>query len=387
MNPEYYKQHSRIPTCTNCGKLGHYNKTCREPPTSYGIILIKMCNVALSNENIQPVEDHTIVNDCIEQHGEIDMNGLMSIASKDKFESIGKHLDSIRFLMVSRKHSLGYCEFIRGRYRIESVEGIQFLFKQMMPHEIQDIGEKNFDELWNEFWGNDDRKTVVRPNRRIHIDFESQYLESKDKFDKLRKKDGKHLSLDFYTRNVMAEYLVPEWGFPKGRKKVGELDIDCAIREFSEETGLSKSDFVIIDNIEPIVENMVGTDGKKYRHIYYIAEMITEKNPTVGDTLPSSEIGGVHFFTYDEAMEAIRDYHKEKKEILTGVFVQYMNKLMNPEENTLLEKPAIEPVKEVTPPVLYSGNATDDYVYPEKKDIVYEWVLDDDDLLSPADAI
>ena len=36
-----------------------------------------------------------------------------------------------------------------------------------------------------------------------------------------------------------------EWGFPKGRRNFQEKDLDCALREFEEETGMNKDNMVI----------------------------------------------------------------------------------------------------------------------------------------------
>ena len=37
-----------------------------------------------------------------------------------------------------------------------------------------------------------------------------------------------------------SDWTEQEWGFPKGRRNFQEKDYDCAIREFTEETGYSK---------------------------------------------------------------------------------------------------------------------------------------------------
>ena len=49
--------------------------------------------------------------------------------------------------------------------------------------------------------------------------------------------------------------------------------MNCAIREFSEETGvdISSASSEILKVIKPINENFVGSNGVNYRHIYYIS--------------------------------------------------------------------------------------------------------------------
>jgi 8-oxo-dGTP pyrophosphatase MutT (NUDIX family) len=42
------------------------------------------------------------------------------------------------------------------------------------------------------------------------------------------------------TSGTANNFLEPEWSFPKGRRKIKENDLDCAVREFCEETQLTK---------------------------------------------------------------------------------------------------------------------------------------------------
>ena len=62
---------------------------------------------------------------------------------------------------------------------------------------------------------------------------------------------------EFYTLNDLIEesnhydnWIEAEWGFPKGRRNYQETDFECALREFSEETGYS------IKNIKNIIYGM-----------------------------------------------------------------------------------------------------------------------------------
>jgi hypothetical protein len=51
-------------------------------------------------------------------------------------------------------------------------------------------------------------------------------------------------------------WLEPEWGFPKGKRNYNETDIDCAMREFYEETGFKSRNMIfIVNNIAPYEED------------------------------------------------------------------------------------------------------------------------------------
>ena len=52
----------------------------------------------------------------------------------------------------------------------------------------------------------------------------------------------------------------PEWEFPKGRKNIGENDIECAFREFVEETGYTYNNLVLFRNLTPYEEIFIGSN-------------------------------------------------------------------------------------------------------------------------------
>ena len=84
--------------------------------------------------------------------------------------------------------------------------------------------------------------------------------------------------------NLNIHYEHPEWEFPKGRKNKDEMDLECALREFEEETGISKDKLTIFDNIEPVYETINGSNGKQYKIIYYIGVMNdNEIKPTLNE--------------------------------------------------------------------------------------------------------
>ena len=121
-------------------------------------------------------------------------------------------------------------------------------------------------------------------------------------------------NLDFYVKNIKPKWKKPEWGFPKGRRdKHNEENLSCACREFEEETGYKKTDYSVLNRIESIEEKMMGTNGIKYKHIYYLAINNSNKDHISSD-YDIYEIGDIKWFTYNEAMLHIRPYHVEKKE-------------------------------------------------------------------------
>jgi len=290
--------------CINCGSDKHSSKDCTEPFKSYGIILLKFYN-----------DDKDI------QLGDVkNLDSIITILNIDKsnnelIQKINNYIKTIKILLISRKHSLGYCEFIRGNYKISNSISIMNLFQQMNSNEIHDIKTKTFDELWTEFW--------IKDYKNFY------YHDSKSKFN-LLKSGTIDLSLDFFSKTTLL-YDSPEWGFPKGRKNnFNENVLKCATRELKEETNYdyNKNEITLLSSIYPVKEEMTGTDGKKYIHIYYIAKLNVDKIPIIDETniIQQREIGSVGFFSFDEVLSMIRDYHIIKKKIIIKIIAYFTKK-------------------------------------------------------------
>ena len=250
--------------CCNCGKIGHLYKQCKEPKTSLGIISFKI----------------------------------------DK--------KKIKYLMVRRKKTHGYVEFLRGKYDINDSKFLQRIINEMTLEEKYDILNDTFDKLWKKLW----IKTDITLYSNIQM---NDYRISKSKFLQLKKHDTNNLKQ--FIEKSKTKWIEPEWGFPKGRRKIKENDLDCAKREFMEETGLKMDDFKINKNISPKIENITGTNNIKYKHIYYIAELKKDINLRLDSNNfeQISEIGDIGCFSYDECLELIRPYNLEKKNILSDI--------------------------------------------------------------------
>jgi 8-oxo-dGTP pyrophosphatase MutT (NUDIX family) len=216
--------------------------------------------------------------------------------------------------MIQRKHTLGYIEFIRGRYNIDNIDGIVYLFQQMTPREIELISKNDFDKLWSDFWGN---------SQPVHQNSQNEFEKAKEKFNILKNEEDE-LSLSFYVNNVRPAWNQSEWGFPKGRRNKQEENLTCAKREFEEESDLQDSEYIILDNINPVVEDFIGTNGVKYRHVYYLALNNKDVNTIKvnhGNEHQHSEVGDIKFFNYEDGIKIIRPYHTAKKKVLTMVYM------------------------------------------------------------------
>jgi len=252
--------------CLNCEKYGHHHYQCKIPILSVGIIAFTI---------------------------------------KD---------DQIKYLMIRRKHTLGFIDFIRGKYSIYNKSYILNLLAQMTVTEKELVMTKEFLELWQILW-----------NKEHLSEYHSEKLNSKDKFYALKhgitNTQNESYSLDVLLEesNKTGVWTEQEWGFPKGRKNYNEKDLDGALREFTEETGYSSRHLKLVENIVPFEEVFMGSNYKSYKHRYFLMMLTNNSNTEINYNFDTSEVSKIEWKTYEEAIQCIRPYNLEKIRIITNV--------------------------------------------------------------------
>jgi 8-oxo-dGTP pyrophosphatase MutT (NUDIX family) len=188
------------------------------------------------------------------------------------------------------------------------------LIDEMTIDEKTHLLEKTFYELWEDLWCN-------KP------DGSSEESNAQEKFNMI--KNGCMIGNQWVTLKICIEdsktaWTEPEWGFPKGRKNHYETDLLCAYREYEEETGYDRSDLNLIKNILPYEEIFIGSNYKSYKHKYFIAKSIHSKPK---QPYQESEVSDLQWFTLTEALDRIRPYNVEKKNVLLhidSIFKEYV---------------------------------------------------------------
>ena len=264
-------------TCRNCGLVGHLYKDCPHPIMSFGLICYR----------ITPAQ-------------------------------------KIEYLMIQRKDSLSFMEFIRGKYSLSNVEYIKKLLSYMTHTERKTLETATFQELWNMVW--------FQPNAVKHS---QEYTESKIKFDSLKHgfllktaaangataapAKGTVVLLKHLLQQTQTIYSEPEWGFPKGRRKLKEEDMDCAVREFCEESGFERNDLDVHKTLKPLEEFFYGTNNILYRHVYYLARIVKNEDKAIvinpANPHQAREVRKAQWFSYNDVMERIRMYNNERRNL------------------------------------------------------------------------
>lgn len=248
--------------CNNCNKYGHLFHQCKLPIISYGIIVFRY------NEK-----------------------------------------KNIEYLMIRRKDSFGYIDFMRGKYNLQQKESLQKSIDEMSNEEKQRVLDNDFDTLWKQLWLDN-----------ISSQYKNEEVISMKKYDLV--KNGIFINSDWITLKHMIEnsqtcWEETEWEFPKGRRNLNEKDMDCAFREFEEETGIPSSYIKIIENVIPFEELFIGSNHKSYKHKYFLA-MLNEENVDL-TRFQLTEVSKVEWKTLDMCLESIRPYHLEKRNILVKI--------------------------------------------------------------------
>jgi len=252
--------------CNNCGKWGHISINCKEPITSYGLIIFK----------------------------------------KDKKD--------IKLLMINKKDSLCYVDFIKGRYDINDNNYIQILINKFSNEEKENILKSDFNTLWKQLW-------LIKDIKK-----DKEYIKSKTKFYKL--KNGYYnenlklkINLDYFVNRSKTNYISSEWEFPKGKKQINEKIINCAIRECEEETNYNKNDYNIIINIEKFNELYYGENKVKYLHIYYLAELSNfDKDISIITKSQKQEVKSVEWLNKEDCLSKLRSYQSTRIKVVNEVY-------------------------------------------------------------------
>ena len=264
--------------CNNCGITGHTFNNCKFPITSVGIIAFRY--------NTQK---------------------------------------QLEYLLIRRKDTIGYIEFMRGKYTLNNKLYLLNIISEMTRTEKAKLLTEDFDTLWFGLWGD-----------CVCNQFRSEEKNARDKFEALKlgitisanavganavgattSINSLHYNLQTLIAESHTDWAEPEWGFPKGRHNNLEKDLACGLREFEEETGYPTHSIKILQNILPYEEIFTGSNYKSYKHKYYLGYINLTQEPY--KPYQDTEISKIAWCTYEDAIKLVRPYNLEKLAMLEKI--------------------------------------------------------------------
>lgn len=172
--------------------------------------------------------------------------------------------NGMEILLVKKRYTYAFNKFVNGRYRSDNRTELLTLFDEMTAEEKLDILSLNFTQIWYRIWLNNSQKM-------------SSFYAAKSKFENAFVADGGAKLRALISRSKKNGSLI--WEIPKGRKKSRiESDMQCGLREFTEETSVTKKQIKIFPDS---AQYSYISDGVKYTFIYYYALAKGNINPTV----------------------------------------------------------------------------------------------------------
>ena len=164
-------------------------------------------------------------------------------------------------LLAHKRYTYAFAEFVHGHYAQSragsnaALRCVAPLFDQMTREELFDVLSLNFGQMWYRIWLTDGNRDLYN---KKYAKFQSSFM---------RDDGGAALCRLVMLARASGVLL---WEVPRGRHlNPREADINCAIRELREETGVDKSDYRIL----PGVRRRAGhvSAGTRYEFTYYVA--------------------------------------------------------------------------------------------------------------------
>ena len=213
--------------------------------------------------------------------------------------------EELRFLMTLRRDTFCYESIIRGLYTDNMLtEYISHITRA----ERTRILEYPFDMLWKDLW--------VSPKRRL---YRIEYKKAKEKFME------NHTKIILHVTNL-DQFDTELWEFPKGKLFYEETPIQCALREFEEETNIKKNNIILVKKAGTYDDSFTGNDQRQYQSMYYLGLIHNGSSipftyhpcpHQMRDDYVSDEVMSIEWLSYENALKRCSP---TKQAILTTIY-------------------------------------------------------------------
>lgn len=212
----------------------------------------------------------------------------------------------LKYLVCQRRDSISYIQYLQDLIDEKNIiKYINLMSKEEKDRCLEYYYKQEAHTIWKDLWINHNSKIYKKDYKRcteVFLKNMEKYIEY-FKDDKLGQKEN-------------------EWCFPKGRKHNNENEIECALREFEEETSINNKHISVDKNIY-FEEFYIGSNNLLYKTIYYIAYIpfvprkIYKYYPNnIRTKSVSAEINDIEWMEYETAINHLND---SKKQILEKI--------------------------------------------------------------------
>jgi 8-oxo-dGTP pyrophosphatase MutT (NUDIX family) len=185
----------------------------------------------------------------------------------------------IEVLMIRKRYTHHYFSFLFGQYQKDDMERLQYLFDNMSTAEKVDILSMNFNRMWYRVWLNNpyeeyNIKNTFNTYNKVNAGIYRNYTRYERYFSSCFKEADT-------VRNLVigSQDSDPLWEVPKGGKEPDEPVLDCAIREFFEETGLKKEDTsLVFPSTNGVVREVIRDEYCTYENVFFVAALKNGNN-------------------------------------------------------------------------------------------------------------
>ena len=245
--------------------------------------------------------------------------------------------NKLEILIVKKRYTYCFASFVLGKYN-KNQNYLKILFNGMTIQEKLDILSLNFDILWYKIWMEiPSNKPLEEPDEIdciYNINLYREYLRGNgsDRYKFYKQKKAKFENLFVYgDKNTLIDIIrktsngIILWEIPKGKKNNNETFMDCAIREFKEETGINYNNYTILFDLKPIV-NSYTNFSTTYINKYYMAYETKHTNPKIdfSNNIQVSEIQNIKWVELDEIKFIDPSGHLFK--LVKKIFLTFNNK-------------------------------------------------------------
>jgi len=199
--------------------------------------------------------------------------------------------NNVEILLIKKRYSYHFLSFVMGHYKKSDTKYIKHLFNNMSFSEKIDVLSMQFNQMWYRIWLNNPEKFynitdvykidnfALHPikNKYTNSEIHKLFFQKKSRFENNFLKDNGNKLREILVSSSDADIL---WEMPKGGKHtdlnaIPETNIDCAMREFYEETSINSTQYKILYNVPPLIDSFIDNETI-YKTVYYMAVLRPE---------------------------------------------------------------------------------------------------------------